>query len=229
MSDTPELQLLPPIEMASIEREMRQRDSMVWSRVGLKLVAGLPLALAGPFAFALLIYIDGWISDWQWNYFTLWFVLACAIWVLLAWKFLPRVQREHYFADEVIQIVGLTPEGAPDVDLYELSGLEPRAAAQAIVTKVFAGPGRVYDAWQLVQARKAFGAPQRTRAAQILQELSRQPKGIPWLQLRREDEPLPELLTVLGYLKTADWVGFGRDGTKIWILSDARKATMAGK
>ncbi len=214
--------------MARIEREMRQRDSMVWSRVGLKLVAGLPLALAGPFALALLISINGWISDWQWNYFTLWFVLACAIWALLAWKLLPRVQKGHYFADEVIQVVGLTPEGTPDVDLYELSGLEPKVAAQAIMTKVFAGPRRVYEAWQLAQEHKAFGAAQRQRAAQILQDLSRQPKGIPWLDLRREDEPLPELLTVLGYLKTADWVGLGTDGKKIWMLSDARKAAMAG-
>ena len=39
--------------MGSIQREMKQRDSLLWSRIALKLVGGIPLALAGPLIFEI--------------------------------------------------------------------------------------------------------------------------------------------------------------------------------
>lgn len=226
MSDTPEKQLLPAIDMALIERQMHERDSMIWSRVGMKLAAGIPLSLAGPFVVALVLFIEGAIIGWQWNYFTLWFVLACGIWAVAAWKLLPRAHGGGCFADDMMRLVSITPEQAPDLSFSELSGQEPREALRFMLKTVLAGPQRLYEAWQLIHEYRAFGASRRQRAAQALQDLSRQPKGIPWLDLRRENETLPELLTVLGYLKAADWVDLSSDGTKIWMLSDARKATV---
>ncbi len=227
MSQTPEKQLLPAIAMDLIERQMRQRDSLIWSRVGMKLAAGIPLALAGPLGLAVVLSIEGWIADWEWNSFTLWFLLGCGVMAAIAWKFLPRAQTRHTFAEEVMRIVSLTPEEAPGLDLSELSGKEPREAARYLMTIVLAGPRRLYEAWQLTQEFRAFSGPQRQRAAQVLQELSRQPTGIPWLDLRKDNESLPELFTVLGYLKVTDWVDLGTQGTKIWMLSDARKAAAA--
>lgn len=226
MSDVPEKQLLPPIDIALIERQMRERDSMIWSRVGMKLAAGIPLSLAGPFVVALVLSLEGYILGWQFNYFTLWFILACGIWAVAAWKLLPRAPGGGRFANEMMRFVSVTPEQAPDLSFSDLSGREPREALRFILKTVLAGPQRLYEAWQVIQEYRTFGECRRQRAAQALQDLSRQPKGIPWSDLRQENETLPDLLAILGYLKAADWVDLSSDGTRIWMLSDARKATV---
>jgi hypothetical protein len=228
MSDASEKDLLPAIDMDLIQRQMRHRDSLVWSRVGMKLAAGVPLSLAGPLALSLVLFFDGWLNDWRWNYFTLWFALACAAWALVAWKFLPRVQPGGYFADEAMRIVSLTPENVSDPALSELNTQEPKAVARFILARALAGPKYLYEAWHLAQEHKTFGESRMQRAAQVVAELSRRQKSIRWVKLRLENESLPELLTTLGYLKVTDWVDFGTDGSRIWLRSDARKATMAG-
>lgn len=228
MSDIPEKKLLPGIDVGALQREMQDRDTMLWSRIGLKLAAGVPLTLAGPLVMAIVLSLVGWANDWAWNYFTLWFILGCAIWGFLAWKFLPRGHSGSFFADEMTQFVGLTPEESADPTLADIAGQEPKAAAQALTAKLLGGPRRLYEAWQLIQERKAFGDAHRQRAIQLLHELSRQPAAYPWLKLRQENEMLPQLLTILGYLKATDWIGIGSDGNKVWMLSDARKAAMKG-
>ena len=165
MSDTPEKQLLPAIDMALIERQMRERDSFIWSRVGMKLAAGVPLSVAGPFVVALVLSIEGYILDWQFNYFTLWFSLACGIWAVAAWKLLPRAHGGGCFADDMMRIVSVTPEEAPDMSFSELSGQEPREALRFVLKTLLAGPQRLYEAWQLIQEYRTFGESRRQRAA----------------------------------------------------------------
>lgn len=212
--------------MGAIERQMKLRDSMLWSEVGLKVAAGLPLTVAGPLLFAFVLSMMGWANGWAYSYFSVWLLLGFALFGALAWKLMRRSTSADVFADEMMQFVSLQPEDAArDARLEDIMGQEPQAALQILLGPLSRGPERLYEAWQLMQARKQFGPAHQRRAAEAIRDLSTYPAGIPWLDLRNADESVHDLLHILGYLKASDWIGLGKEGEKIWLLSDARKAT----
>lgn len=211
--------------MGAIHRQMKLRDSMLWSEVGLKVAGGLPLALAGPLLFAFVLTMMGWANDWAYSYFTIWLIIGLALFGGLGWKLMRRSESGDVFADEMMRLVSLQPQDSVrDAKLADMVGQEPRAALEILLGPLSRGPERLYEAWQLMQARKQFHPEDEKRAAEVIRDLSTYPAGIPWLDLRNAGETVDELLHVLGYLKACDWIGVGKEGQKIWLLSDARKA-----
>ena len=224
MSDIDRDQRLPGLDMSVIQRQLKQRDSMLWSEVGLKVAAGLPLALAGPLLFAVVLTLMGWANDWAYSYFIIWLLLGFALFGALAWKLMRRSESGDVFADDMMRLVSLQPEDATlDSKLEDMVGQEPHVALQILLGPLSRGAERLYEAWQLMQARKQFGPAAEKRAAEAIRDLSTYPAGIPWLDLRNTDESVHELLHILGYLKASEWIGLSKDGQKIWLLSDARK------
>ena len=92
--DNQRAQRLPGLDMGAIERQMKLRDSMLWSEVGLKVAAGLPLTLAGPLLFAFVLTMIGWANGWAYSYFSVWLLLGFALFGALAWKLMRRRWRK---------------------------------------------------------------------------------------------------------------------------------------
>jgi len=214
--------------MGSIQREMKQRDSLLWSRIALKLVGGIPLALAGPLIFAIVMSLLGWAYDWSFSHFLLWLALGLVLFGILAWQ-MTRRDTGDVFAAEMMQLVGEQPEfSREDLSLKDIVGQEPKAALDIMLGSLSHGCDRVYEAWRLMQARKRFTAEKQQRAAELLRDLSTYPAAVPWTDLRAANESLHDLLGIMGYLKLTDWIDVSKDGRKVWLQSDARKAASFG-
>lgn len=213
-----------PLPAGNIQREMRDRESMLWSEVALKLAGGLPLTLAFPFALAILFTLLGWVNDWPFSRFWLWFLFFAVMYGVFAWKVLPRKPSEGTFAATMLKLVSIQPESTEEqLTLDDLTAQEPKTALRVVFAPLLKGPRLVLDAVELIQARRTFSPADQARALEAIGELSTYPTGVPWTKLRRESESVNDLLHILGFLKLTDWIGVGKEG-KVWILSDARKA-----
>lgn len=213
-----------PLSASAIQREMRDRETMLWSDVGLKLAGGLPLSLALPLALAIIFTLLGWANDWPFSFFWLWLLFFAALYALFAWRLLPRQPSEGPFIATMLKFVSLQPENdAAQLSLEDLPGQEPAQAARILFAPLLKGPSLLLDAWELVQARRKLTPVQHERAVELLRDLSSYATGIPWLRLRRDGESVNDVLLLLGFLKLTDWIGVGKE-RKVWMLSDARKA-----
>lgn len=214
--------------MGAIQREMKQRDSLFWSQVGLRLAGGIPLALGGPVLFAIVMTLLGWAYDWSFSYFIVWLLLGLALFGALAWRITQRVNAD-VFTEDMMNLVGEQPDfPKEDLSLTDIVGQEPKAALDILLGPLSHGSERLYEAWRLMQARKQFGPDKLQRAAEVIRDLSTYSGGIPWTDLRGPSESIHDLLQVLGYLKASDWISVGKDGQKVWLVSDARKAVSVG-
>lgn len=207
------------ISVEAIEHALRGRDSMLWSKVGLKLVVGLPLTLIVPFAVAVL----GWF--W-WGYFILTFLLAAAAYGYFAHRLVRRHANSSFFADAMLQEIGGDKDYAQTPYSREFEQHRNSLVAIALLDILLFGPREVIQSIDLIREHKQFTAGSLRRAAEVLQQLARHDKGIPWSDLHHQGEDPMILMRALGYLKLSDWIDTSTDGQKVWILSDARKELM---
>jgi hypothetical protein len=85
------------------------------------------------------------------------------------------------------------------------------------------GPRNVMQAWHGWDQRKALANVDRARAAEALDQLYAAEGGVQTSVLARKDEMPEALALVLRYLILHDWIGLSKDGTRVWMLTDARK------
>lgn len=204
-----------------IQREMGQRESMLWARIGLRLAVGVPLTLVPPLAVAFFMKVWLWLSDVGFNYFSLWLLLASGAWFYIVWRVVKQTDGRSIFAEGIIkEIGGNISEPASFVE-WEMR--QKKAAGFAYMELLFYGPREVMEGWALIKEWRDFPQGDRERAVEVIERLAKEDKGIAWTELRKEGEDIHELLKVLGYLKFSEWLDMSTDKKKVWLLSDVQK------
>ena len=201
-----------------IEKLLETRESMLWARVGLKLAVGLPLTLAVPLVLAIVLVLWWGISFWMW------FFVSMAGWLWLAWRACNKADGRSVFTEAMVEEIGGDVDYASSSSPGGLKVKQGTMAFWAYLEFLMFGPREVYEAWRIFEERRQFTGTARLRAAGVVAYLGQQDHGVPWLELRQENEPVEQLLKVLGYLRFSEWIDISSDGKKVWLLSDARKA-----
>lgn len=97
------------------------------------------------------------------------------------------------------------------------------ASFMIVVELLLWGPRMLLSALDRSRTRQALRHVSLTRAAEIIADLQRADGGVLIRNLQRPNESLEELRGTLGYLSLFDWIGASKDGTRTWLLTDARK------
>lgn len=189
------------------------------------LLFGLPLSLLGPLVVATMLWLPLWCG-FRWLSFAqgvLWLDIFVALTVIMIPSLFWMEIRspETYQAD----LSGPAPRPGrvltcPSIGVFMVN---PRTASTALVEFFVIGPRLVVSGLHQRKLARSVRLDDRTRAAAILERLSRRDDGIDTKHLLRERETLDTIQPALAHLLYHQWIGVGEKWQRVWLLSEARQ------
>jgi hypothetical protein len=209
---------------ARIVRRLRMRELGGFARIVAGYALGVPLCFLAPAMITLLLTGSGGrygpvlppiVSPGA-----CFVVLSILMVPLLIWY--ERRTRGEYFMD------ALREWGGDDGPWFGGSihrGVDTEGPGAILLMELFLfGPRLVIGATRSLRERSRVRHVPLALAADVLLHLLRHDGGIPPAELRDVSTEATAVRDAILYLAFFDWVDLSKDRTRIWVLTDARKA-----
>ena len=218
--------LLAVDNSTKLVRLLRRRGTLFYLKTVTMFLLGLPASLLGPAVVATLAWLAclPWGSLYPWLTFFGWAALV----MLPALYLLEMRTAGNFLAERVTDIAPLPPVARRVYTLGEVGAIaalatNPRTTS-TLFTEVFLfGPRLVTGAIRQLRLRRYARGADLRRAANVLSTLRELTDGLPADDLLCETESPRALAPTLAYLAFYEWIGVGNRGTKVWLLTEARR------
>ena len=218
--------LLGVDDSVRVVRLLRQRGTLFYLKALMVILLGLPVSLLGPAVVATLF----WLACLPWGYWFPWTTFfGWAALIMLPGLYLLEIRTAgNYLSERVTDIAPLPPVARGIFTLGEVGAIaalatNPRTTS-VLFTEVFLfGPRLVVGAIQQLRLRRYARGADLHRAAAVLGTLRELHDGIPAEDLIGENESARALAPTLAYLAFYEWIGVGNRGTRVWLLTEARR------
>ena len=198
------------------------RDRLFALKAGGMFVFGIPLSLVGPFVISVifwLAYLPWGHAPWEWFFWGAFVLVIPSLYRLEArseGNYLSQAAADFKPGPRSIVTFG-------SVGMLAAALSNPRPFVAGIVDIFLLGPRLVIGAWQQVRIRILSRGVDRARCAQVLRSLATS-GGVSPDSLLQPGESQEQLARTLTYLLFFECIGVAHDGSKVWLLSQARKA-----
>jgi hypothetical protein len=195
-------------QIAHVARKLRNAVYAQRALIVVMLVFGVPLLALGPAAFASLMFVMGG-GGW-----TFWYRIG---WVtILPLLFWLETRSHGHWGEEALV------EYNPDNPIEVIGGYQ---GGQLIFITILSllGPGLVLGAWRRIRGQWRHRKTSVHRCAEAAAQLLRADGGVDIFTLQKQGESFEDVLSVVEYLVHYDWAGAGKDGTRVWVLTDAKR------
>lgn len=207
---------------ARIVRHLRIREAWGFARIIAGYTFGIPLCFLAPALITWFLIVPGRYRPalFSADSFAAIFTILCIILVpLLIWY--ERRTRGEYFMDAL-------RDWGPDGNWFSGSihrGADTEGPGAIVMMELFLyGPRLVIGATRALRERGRLRHVPLALAADVLRHLLQFDHGIPPAELRDVSADARVVRDAILYLAFFDWVDLSKDRTRIWVLTDARKA-----
>lgn len=207
-----------------IIRRLLLRDRLFVVKAIAMFLCGIPLSVFGPFVISGIFWLAylPWGRQpvaWEW-FFWVAMILVVPSLYRLEWR-----SQGNYFSQAAREF---TPGprvrvGFGSVGVLAAAFTNPRPIVAGLVDIFLIGPRLVIGAWEKVRWRRLAKGVNRDRAGEILRTLATS-GGIPPERLLAHGESQEQLARTLTYLLFFDCIGAAQDGSKVWLLSQAKES-----
>jgi hypothetical protein len=217
--------------LGRIRAQLKHRDSSFFLRTVLLLCIGVFTSLAAPAIilgfFALLLHLWGMELNWL-----ICFIAGIAITVPVLFRMEWQAHGPTLDAT-ALQGFDTTPGRPAPSDYKHLGALGQVLAAQrtpfnGLIEFFLIGPNLAVKSLRKLMLRKLAMSANFDRIVEITEILAKLQGGAETDKLRGEKESPQQLSCALAYLVFFDWTGVAADGSKIWILTEARRQLARG-
>lgn len=215
-----------------IRAHLKHRDSNVFLRNLTLLLIGVITSLAAPAVilgfFALLLHLWGLELNW-WICFLAGIAITIPILLRMEW------QAQGPMLDAAT-LQGFDPTvGKPvPADYKHLGAFGQVVASQrtpfsGLIEFFLIGPNLSVKSMRKLMLRKLAMSANFDRIVELTEIMAKLPGGVETGKLLGEKETPQQLSCALAYLIFFEWAGVATDGTKVWILTEARRELARGK
>jgi hypothetical protein len=214
-----------------IRAHLKHRDANFFAKTVSQLIIGLLTSLVAPAIilafFAMILHL--WKLELNW-----WICFLAGIALSVPALFRMEWQAQGKTLDENCRSAFEAPTGASGpTDFKHLGAFGEVIAYQrtpfsGLVEFLLIGPNLAVRSYRKLKLRKLIGAGQLDRIVEITEVLSRLQGGAETEKLLAEKESRQQLSCELAYLVFFDWAGVAADGTKVWLLTEARRELSRG-
>jgi len=205
---------------------LHTRDSNFFVKTGFQLIIGLVTSLIAPAVILgfLTVLLRLWGLELNW---WLCFIagIACTVPVLLRMEW----QAQGKPLDPASRLAFQIPDGAtPPADFKHLGAFGEAVGYQrtpfnGLIEFFLIGPNLAVRSYRKLMLRRLMGTGCLDRTVEITELLARLQGGAETEKLLAEKESRQQLSRELAYLVFFDWAGVAADGTKVWLLTEARR------
>jgi len=205
---------------------LQQRHANFFVKMYLQLMLGIVLSMMAPVALFVFVHVLAWCwgknLPWGWG---------IAVATALVWPFLLRfeIQTQGGLGKEITdEFVAAGNEKKTPPSFKHLGTLGVALARQrppmtGILEFFLIGPQLVVSAVRKLRIRRLSEKAGIDRIIQVCEILLKIQGGAATEKLLEPKETPAQLSEVLAYLLFFEWIGAATDGTKVWILIEARK------
>ena len=209
----------PSGRVERIVRELAMAETPGGAAVAMKIAAGVPLSLVGPFLVASAMCVfDRRLGAGVVPGFGATFLLVTVVLVpLLMW--LERRSRGEFFLDAVRGEA--SPLAASSYGEYELQST--KFGWMAWTEIALTGPRLLWEVIDGYRGRVAGDPRLRVLAAEVTAELLDAGEGLPMRQLVRPDRPASVLARAVDYLMQRGWADVSSRRDRVWLATPVRE------
>jgi hypothetical protein len=228
------------MDVAAIERKLREHAGGRWVGVGVELALGIPLSLVGPVVMTGLIWFTV-LSGFQ-RGISLWLLFGICVLVMVPLEYWTEMRSRGNFLEEAIGGGRATASGVGGQLFLDFASMMcmsntsmyytyyGRGADPAgIVELMLWGPRQVLSAIHNWRLMRRFREIDLGREGRILLCLMSASTGVKIDQLMLPKETRANLVPSIAYLAYYDWVGVAEAGDKVWLLSEGRERLMGAR
>jgi len=212
--------------LEKIRTQLQLRHSNFFAKMYVQVMLGLAISMAAPVALFTFIWVLAhlWGKDLPWG----WGILAATV---VTWPFLFRFEvlaQGGLGKDLSEQFAKAEAEAKTPVSFAHLGALGVALARQrppmtGLLEFFLIGPQLVVSAMRKLRIRRLSEKAGIERIISVCDILCRLQGGAVTEKLLEPPETPGQLSEVLAYLLFFEWVGVATDGTKVWLLTEAKK------
>jgi hypothetical protein len=212
--------------LEKIRTHLQQRHSNFFLKNYLQVMLGLALSLMAPVALFFFI----WVLAWCWGKYLPWgwgLLISTAV----VWSFLYRfeIQTQRGLGREITdEFIAAEQEKKTPPSFRHLGTLGVALARQrppmtSLLEFFLIGPQLVVSSVRKLRIRRLSENASIDRIIRVCEILQKLQGGAAPEKLLEEKETPAQLSEVLAYLLFFEWIGVATDGTKVWMLTEAKK------
>lgn len=209
-----------------IRAQLRKRDSMFFVKTYSQLAIGAIASLIAPAIILIFSQIICWL--WRWNC-SWWIILLAGTIATLPWLYRKEIQAQGGLLDDVrdsFNRAAMAKESPPSFKHVGLLGdalARNRTPLTGLVEFFLIGPNLVIASLRNLRLRQLSRDAEQERIAKVVDALCKLQGGAAPDKLLEEKEAPQQFSRVLAYLLFFDWIGIADDGSKVWMLTEARR------
>ncbi len=206
--------------------QLQQRHANFFAKAYIQVMLGLALSMMAPVALFVFVYALAyfWGKNLPWG----WGILVSTV---LTWPLLFRfeIQTQGGLGGEITEEFvraeneKKTPPSFKHLGTLGLALARQRPPMTGMLEFFLIGPQLVVSAVRKLRIRKLSEKAGIDRIIEVCEILLKIHGGAATEKLLGEKETPAQLSEVLAYLLFFDWIGVANDGTKVWILTEAKK------
>jgi len=206
--------------------QLQQRHANFFAKMYLQVMLGLALSMMAPVALFLFFYAVGylWGKSLPWG----WGILAATA---VTWPLMFRFEiltqgglgREITDAFVAAEYENKTPPSFKHLGTLGVALARQRPPMTGLLEFFLIGPQLVVSAVRKLRIRRLSEKAGIDRIIQVCQILLKIQGGAATEKLLDSNETPAQLSEILAYLLFFEWIGVANDGTKVWILTEAKK------
>lgn len=206
--------------------QLQHRHANFFAKMYLQVMLGLALSMMAPVALFLFIFLLAWFwgkyLPWGWG-----IAVATALtWPLLfRFEILTQGGLGGEITDEFVaaEHEKKTPPSFKHLGTLGVALARQRPPMTGLLEFFLIGPQLVVSALRKLRIRKLSEKAGINRIVQVCEILVKIQGGAATEKLLEPEETPAQLSEVLAYLLFFEWIGVANDGTKVWILTEAKK------
>jgi hypothetical protein len=212
--------------LEKIRTQLQLRHSNFFAKTYIQIMLGLVISMAAPVALFLFIWVMAyfWGKNLPWG----WGILIAT---LLTWPLLFRfeIQAQGGLGKEITggfiaaEQENKTPPSFKHLGTLGLALARQRPPMTGMLEFFLIGPQMVVSALRKLRIRRLSEKAGIDRIIRVCEILVKLQGGAVTEKLLEPPETPAQLSEVLAYLLFFEWIGVANDGTKVWILTEAKK------